>query len=402
MDCVGIVVPRFGNEAIGGTETLAKHLANLLAQSFEVHIITTTIRSFGNDERYYKPGETQIAPNIKVLRFEPDHPQWYYAGSNPWEYYDIPIPDIKPGQMTEESINALRAVPVQVCERFISDHGPYSTRLQEYLIERHKQYKKVFFSPYLHATTYYGVDCVSQDQALILIAGHNEPYLFMPAYRKLVNYEQLIYTEAETDLLANARVQSLARMSFVLPPIPFQAPEGASIDYDPKTIVFSGRASYGKGFDTLAAAILSIREKGDLYNLKVLGEVDASASAVVETNKDWIKVTGPLDPGQRRAEMSKALCLVNPSLLDSFGLVNIECYEAGIPAILNENLPAFEELANHFDMLTYRDPEHLATVLEQLQRKDFRSEVVAMAVESMRNEFSNDNLLKMYKRIIEQ
>lgn len=401
MDCVGIVVPRFGDEVVGGSEALARHLANLLAQSFEVHIITTTIKDFGSDERYYRSGESILENGVKVIRFEPDHKQWHYSGQqDPWTYYEIPNPLAGSKVMIPEVLAELRKTPVQVCERFISDHGPYSTRMQEFLIENRKKYKKVIFTPYLHATTYYGVDCLAKKQVVIFMAAHDEPFIYLPALEKYSHFEQWVYTKNENTIIRKSCGISKVKQSLVIPPVIFERKYDET-NYDKHLLTFSGRASYGKNFDQLVALIAKSRESNLPLRLQVLGEADAQALQLIRENRDWIELKNNLSSEERLVEMSKSLCLVNPSTLDSFGLVNIECYVAGIPALVNLDCPAFEELSKVLYFAGYHPNDNsFHDMIVRLQHSHLRDDRVSETRLSLSENFTAEKHLKKYSDLL--
>jgi hypothetical protein len=147
--------------------------------------------------------------------------------------------------------------------------------------------------------------------------------------------------------------------------------------------------------------VANIRSKGIPLRITVLGEADQQATALISANRDWIRCTGHLSEEQRLNEMAGALCLVNPSRLDSFGLVNIECYMAGIPALLDVNCPAYQHLVPRFDYLGYATATEFEQRIEELQA-DGRKTAVELGTAKLNEFFSEDKLYASYSALIEE
>ena len=63
-----IVVQRYGNEVLGGAETLARRIAELLAPEIELTVVTTCALDYLTWADHYPPGEAEVN-GVRVLRF---------------------------------------------------------------------------------------------------------------------------------------------------------------------------------------------------------------------------------------------------------------------------------------------------------------------------------------------
>src|SRR5687768_7702606 len=71
---VAIVVQRYGVEVNGGSETLARRIAGLLAPEIDVTVLTTCALDYRTWANHYTAGEQEVE-GVRVLRFPVDEPR---------------------------------------------------------------------------------------------------------------------------------------------------------------------------------------------------------------------------------------------------------------------------------------------------------------------------------------
>lgn len=106
---------------------------------------------------------------------------------------------------------------------------------------------------------------------------------------------------------------------------------GLGISDDEVVIGFVGRLVLEKGLDMVAAAAGELKRRGVPHKLLVVGE--GPARAKFEAQLPDAIFTGFLDGTMLATAFASADMLINPSITETFGNINIEAMASGIPVI---------------------------------------------------------------------
>lgn len=106
-----------------------------------------------------------------------------------------------------------------------------------------------------------------------------------------------------------------------------------------KFIVFVGRLIEQKNIGELLAWFFELRKVDPDVQLVFIGEGPYLSESLVAQSPGIVKL-GWVSEGQKRAVISEAICLVQPSLLESFSLVIMEAWLQGTPVIVHKDCPA--------------------------------------------------------------
>lgn len=366
MDSVAVVVPGYGRDVVGGSERLAAHWARLLSRSYHVDVITTFD---GADDGVPADG---YGPNIRVHRFRAGR-RWYNVpdGVDPYRHFGLPAMArfIAGDARNNPALAALQRTPPAATRELIRSRGPYSPEMLGFLRENQGKWKRVLLTPYLHATTLFAARELPPATVRILLAAHAEPDICFPAMRDYAAYPWLVYFPEEAQMFAAAALIGRYAYATVRPCVPMPAGVAPRNSRDrPARILIAGRAGKGKGTDVLLRMLSEIRNSHE-FIVQLVGSVDEDIVDDVEARKEWAQVLGRVDEEALQDAYRSATMLVNPSMLDSFGLVNVEAALQGTPVILNTSCPAFGWLrSRHPDAMFhgYHDRQTLASAVASL------------------------------------
>ena len=163
---IAYIVQRYGLEVNGGSEAHCRFLAERMAKTHNVDVLTTRAIDYVTWKDEYPEGETDIN-GVRVRRFGVDRPR------NPRKFDEM-SQLVFGGPHTEE--DEIRWMKLQ---------GPYSSRLIEYLAANRMAYDVFVFLTYLYCTTYFGLPVVS-DRAVLVPTAHDEPPIYLGIFDKVI------------------------------------------------------------------------------------------------------------------------------------------------------------------------------------------------------------------------
>jgi len=161
MNRIGIVVQRCHESLVGGAESLAWQWANLLKNSYQVEVLTTTALDAATWENVL-PAGGEGKEGITIRRFEVNQkrtPYWHELHKLLQNHFRDPLSDSKPSDPPEKYLTW----PLALQEEFIYKQGPYSEGLIDFLSGSFQDYKSLIFFTYLFPTTYYGIRQVQEN-----------------------------------------------------------------------------------------------------------------------------------------------------------------------------------------------------------------------------------------------
>jgi len=322
-----MVTPRYGPQVIGGAETAARMLAERLVRErgWPVEVLTSCALDHLTWENS-EPRGTSVVNGVTVNRFPT-------SSRRLLDYFDLD------GRIRL----APRSVSLELSRRWIALNGPVCPDLVDAVAATDAD--AVVCTPYLFATT---VDAIAVSRAPTVLhpAAHDEPALYLAAFRQTVSdVDGLVYyTRAERALVEDV-FHHAARPQVVLglgveEPAGSGRPGGEWLGLgDRPYLCYVGRVDEHKGCLMLAEyfAEYKARHPGDLA-LAFLGPVsntspdhpDVVVTGVVPDEVKWDVLTG-------------SLALVNPSAYESFSLVVLEAWTAGVPVVVNASSAATME-----------------------------------------------------------
>lgn len=315
VSSIAVVVPRHADGGtVGGAETLLRQLALRCAgRGLRVRLLTTCAKSHFTWANERPAGVVRDGP-IEV------------------EYF--PVDDRDAGLFLEHQQTLSRGGDLsREQEEAWLANSVHSRALYEHL--RAADYDRILAGPYLFGLTV-GAARIRPDRTLLVPCLHDEPFAYVSLIREMFGAVRgcLFNSEPERDLAARicglpaarGRVVGMGIEPFDADPAAFAARHGLGAPY----LIYSGRREAAKGTPLLAEYVRVFRERtGRDVRLVMTGSGPVDAHP-------FVLDAGLLPEAEKREAMAGARVFCHPSRLESLGIVLLEAFMAGTPALVNE------------------------------------------------------------------
>ena len=317
---IAFVSPRYGDDVVGGAETVLRQAAERLAgRGWEVEILTTCARDHYTWANAYPAGSERHG-DLTVFRFPVVHPR----ESSLWQSLDRRIRLGSSLTMAEQHawVNGRFRVP----------------GLFHHLVAHGHSYRAMVFSPYLFWTTVVGAT-VAPERTVVIPCLHDENYAYLPVFRPLLAGSAQVWFMSEPEHQLAHRIGPVAPThpvtgeGVLVPersdPAGFRARHGLTKPY----ALFVGRRESGKGWqDLLRAYVRAVTRLGVDLDLVTFGVGKVDAPSLVA---DRVRDLGWLPDEEVGDAYAAAAAYIQPSLFESFSRTIMEAWLAGTPVIAN-------------------------------------------------------------------
>ncbi len=351
---VAFVVQRYGAGITGGSEALARAVAERLSPFHEVTVFTTCARDYVTWRNELPAGEREES-GVRVLRFPVEEERDLAA------FNAFAEPLYERARSHEEEIEFLRR------------QGPYAPGLVEALRVERDRYASVVFFTYLYYPTYWGLKA-APERSVLVPTTHDEPPLAFGIYREVFDGARAFafLTPAEQELV-RARFGTGGRPAVVAgmgvePAEPgdlaaFRARHGLRGPY----ALYAGRIDAGKG----CAVMLDHheryrREKRGAAELVLIGRL-----AMPEPRQEGVRHLGFLPEEEKATAMAGAVAVVCPSPYESLSIVLLEGLALGTPGLVNAGSAVLKDHCLRSNAgLFYESGDEYAEALDLLVREE--------------------------------
>ena len=348
MSDILIVVQRYGDEVVGGSEGHARVVASRLARSHRVEVATTTAADYWTWAPYYPAGTSEV-DGLRVHRF-------------PAEGRD---PEFK--AFESKVLNGAHALSDE--EEWLRRQGPHCPELLEFLKDDGDEYDAVLFYTYIYEPTARGVPIVPERAALISTA-HDEAPLRLAPYRALFQLPRAFgfLTPEERDLVHRTfRNEHIPHEILGLgldPPGEYDvAAFRAAHKLEGPIVLYLGQVSEGKGCDDLLAAWAAYRSRAGARSATL---VLAGTVRMELPDRRDVLALGRIPDAQKYAALAAADALVLPSRFESLGIVLLESWQVGTPVLVRADNPVTAgQVARSGGGITYRDAAGFGDALDR-------------------------------------
>lgn len=317
------VVQRYGAEVAGGAELACRLTAtHLAARGHEVHVLTSRARSYVDWADHYPAGDEEL-DGVVVHRLGVDRPR----------------DDRRFGELNRRAVYGRKPAALALQREWMRAQGPSLPELAPWLAREAAGFDAAGFWTYLYRTTWDGLPVAAARTTTVLHpTAHDEPPLRLPMFEGLVRRpDALVCLTPEEQALLHRRFGALPPTAVVGlgtdldppagDPAAFRAAHGLG---DDPYLAYVGRVDPAQGTDELVSffAAHKAARPGPL-RLVLVGD----PVRPVEPHPDVV-VTGWVGEAERRAAVTGALALVQPSYFESFSLVLVEAWAQGAAALV--------------------------------------------------------------------
>ncbi len=317
---LGIITARYGMDVLGGAETLARELAEQISRTdIGVEVLTTCARDLHTWRNELPAGSSRLN-GVAVRRFPIDHC----------------FRDEKLFRTLVQQFN--NRTPATLNDEYAwVEHSAHSPALYDYLARHGAAYDYLIFMPYLFGTTLYGA-LVQPEHSLIWPCLHDEAYAYFQHTRMMLETCRglLFLSKPESDLARDQlrihnphqAVIGMGVDEVAGPPDHFRRRWGLSEPF----VLYAGRFDGVKNLLELVAffAEYKRRQPGPL-KLVLMGDGPLALPA----QRDVITI-GFQSEADKASAFAAATVVCQPSLLESFSLVIMEAWSAGVPVLVHE------------------------------------------------------------------
>ena len=315
------VCPRFAEgDTVGGAETLFKALARRAAASgCPVTFLTTCARDHFSWRNEIAPGARSVE-GMDVHYFPVDEDR-----------------DVSAFLRIQEAISR-RAAVSEADERTWIANSVNSRALCDYLRAHAGDCRAILAGPYLFGLTY-SASQVSPDKTVLIPCLHDEGFAYVRLIGGMFRSASGVMFNSEPEMELGQKLYGLpARRcavvgmgldAFAADPAAFAARQRLHSPY----LVYCGRREAGKGTPLLLDYVSLFRRRTGIDLKLVLtgsGPVDAPGEL-----RPHILDLGFVPESEKREAMAGAAAFCHPSVNESFGIVLLEAWLAGTPALVH-------------------------------------------------------------------
>ena len=425
---IAFIVQRYGAEVLGGSEHLCRLVAERLATSHDVDVLTSCAQDYITWKNEYAEGADRVR-GVTVRRFAS-------SGTRDIDAFNALSERIydKPHSRADEM-------------EWLKQQGPWCPGLIEFLRRNHQQYDVLIFFTYLYAPTVVGLEIAPQRSILVSTA-HDEPAIRLEIFKDVFRKPAALcyLTESERRFVERqfpnrpmleetvgvgidlAQVQPYPRIpapSTDEEPGPATAggdateaaagdeDEAPSLDapshmiargavfrrrhrlYGPM-VLYGGRIDPGKGCEELITYFTEYVKDGGDATLVLMG-----AKLMVLPEEPYIRFAGRLSDRERLQALEAATVVVCPSPYESLSLLALEALSVGTPILANgRSAVLVEHCVRSNGGLYYADRDEFVESLKLLTgNQRLRAEMGRNGIEYVRQNYRWDVVLGKYERL---
>jgi glycosyltransferase involved in cell wall biosynthesis len=384
---LGLVVQHYGEGVTGGSESLARALAERLAADQDVAVFTTCARDYVSWSNELPEGVDRLA-GVEVRRY-PVAEQRDLGSFN---------------QLSERLYAGARSRQDELA--WLRRQGPYCPALVEALGRARDDFDAFVFFTYLYYPTYWGLKEVGERSVLVPTT-HDEPPLAFSLYDEVFAAARAFafLTPPERDLVERrfgigGRPAVVAGIGVEL------GGEGDVAGFRIRRqlarpyALYAGRIDEGKG----CGEMIDFFER---YRRDVPGGLDLvliGRLAMALPPLPGVRCLGFLPDAEKRSALAGARVVLCPSPFESLSIALLEGLALGTPALVNARSPVLKDHCLRSNAgLYYEDAETFAEALDLLATdRALHGALAANGQVYVAREYRWDTVLARYLEVIDR
>jgi glycosyltransferase involved in cell wall biosynthesis len=383
---LAVVVQRYGPDVTGGSESLARAVAERLAGEYRVTVLTTCARDYVT-WRNELPEGAERRGEVEVRRFRVEEERDLEAFNRFSDtLYDRP-------HRREDELDWLRR------------QGPYVPALVRELEASRDRFHAVMFFTYLYYPTFWGLKAAPARSVLVPTT-HDEPPLRFEVYREMFALPRAFafLTPPEEALVRSrfplgerpARVAGIGVEAPAAPDVPaFRRRYGVAGRY----LLYAGRIDAGKGCAEMVDFYARYRaEDPGAPELLLIGNLAMPMPAT-----PGVRYLGYLAESEKAAALAGADVVLCPSPYESLSIVLLEGFALGVPGLVNARSAVLKDHCRRANGgLYYESADEFVEALRLLvQHEALRRALGEHGRRYVRESYRWDVVLARYRELIE-
>jgi glycosyltransferase involved in cell wall biosynthesis len=316
MITIGFVVQRYGKDVIGGSETLARNLAErLVKEGFRIIVFTTCARDYLTWRNEFAAGES-ILQGVLIRRFPVQQER-----------------NIEDFNRFSSQFFATAAAGRDE-QKWLKAQGPFCPTLIQALTAEQKAIDLFFFFTYLYYPTVIGIAAVNKPVVLFPTA-HDEAPIYLAAMQQVFRRPQALFflTRAEMELAGRLfsppGLMRLVRSGIDIQTEVSEKPFRRKYRLLAPYLLYAGRIEKGKGLEAVFEYYRALKGE-DYVDLVLIGKKLMDIPAI-----QGVKYLGYVSEAEKLAAFKGAVLSLQPSPLESLSITTLESFAVETPVLVN-------------------------------------------------------------------
>jgi glycosyltransferase involved in cell wall biosynthesis len=314
---LAFVVQRYGAAIAGGSEAHCRHLAERLASSHDITVLTTCATDYVTWANELPSGET-VEGGVRVIRFPVTRPRHLHA------FADV-----------SDEVFAGGA-PIERQNDWFRENGPEAPALLDHLRAHGAGFDLVLFWTFRYYPSYFGLPLVA-DRAVLVPTAEEDPAIHLDVLKQYFRTPRgYVFLTPEEETLVSWSAGQPLKPSVTIGmglDVATMAADRRSLDelgVPSQYVLYMGRVDRNKGCHTLLEYFERYLDDGGDTTLVLAGPAKLQIP-----DHPRIQALGYVSDEVRNALMTHARVLIVPSPFESLSIVLLEGWNHAVPALVN-------------------------------------------------------------------